>query len=540
MTNAVFYERVSLEVQTKNDAVSIGEQHNDMMMLVERNDWEVTGVFRDTENYRATHPPKRGKIVNPSGERADRPKFLEMLETIRTGKVDVVVCWRDDRLVRHPRVAVALEDALDIADKCRNGSGQVQIYDATGAIIDRFTLSIKAAVWREENKRRAERTRMGKWGSLKDGNWPGEYRRYGYRSVKVEGKRGRAIQLDSETAPIVRVIFEMYDSGKGVTEIRKYLIDVNAPQIYTSMVRHDWSKALIYQVLRSDAYMGKATWTFGDGTEVKIDIPQIITPAMWTRVQKRMDRNKSLSPRNANGVYLLQGLLYCGDCQSQLTVSRMRDYKGGYSYRCYKRSHFPEDNHPIPSCHNGSYLDDAVWREIVDKGLKRPDLVRRQIEARINDLHENAERIDDEISSVHKRLGDIERERAFYQKQAARGKITEIEFDQRMDETVETIQFWNDELVRLKTIRDDASTVKASLDYADALFNKINERLEYLDQSREVLAKMTEEERNSILKERREIIRALVDKVYVNAERQVEVQGVLDGSEAAQFELVDY
>ena len=112
-------------------------------------------------------------MVNPSGERADRPNFLKMLELVKTGTIDVVLCWRDDRLVRHPRVAVALEDALDIGDKERPGKPKIAIYDATGAIIDRFTLSIKAAIWREENKRRAERTRMGKVGTLQEGRWPG-------------------------------------------------------------------------------------------------------------------------------------------------------------------------------------------------------------------------------------------------------------------------------------------------------------------------------------------------------------------------------
>jgi hypothetical protein len=76
-----------------------------------------------------------------------------MLGLVKAGDVDIVLCWRDDRLVRHPRVAVALEDALDIGDAQRNGRPKTEIRDATGATIDRFTLSIKATIWREENKR---------------------------------------------------------------------------------------------------------------------------------------------------------------------------------------------------------------------------------------------------------------------------------------------------------------------------------------------------------------------------------------------------
>ena len=68
-----------------------------MRALCDRNGWRVLAEFVDAKDYRATHPPKRGKVVNPSGERADRPAFLQMLEMVKTGEPDVVLCWRDDR-----------------------------------------------------------------------------------------------------------------------------------------------------------------------------------------------------------------------------------------------------------------------------------------------------------------------------------------------------------------------------------------------------------------------------------------------------------
>jgi DNA invertase Pin-like site-specific DNA recombinase len=143
----VLYGRVSSEEQAGADRVSIDQQLAEMHALIERAGWTAATVFIDAENYRATLPPKKGRIVNPSGERSDRPQFLSMLNLVKTGKIDAVVCWRDDRLIRHPRVNVAIEDALDEADRIRRE--KVQIYDATGAILDRFTMSIKAAVWKE-------------------------------------------------------------------------------------------------------------------------------------------------------------------------------------------------------------------------------------------------------------------------------------------------------------------------------------------------------------------------------------------------------
>jgi DNA invertase Pin-like site-specific DNA recombinase len=63
------YARVSKEEQAQGERVSIEQQLAEMNALCERMEWTVAEVFVDCENYKATQNPKRGKIVNPSGER---------------------------------------------------------------------------------------------------------------------------------------------------------------------------------------------------------------------------------------------------------------------------------------------------------------------------------------------------------------------------------------------------------------------------------------------------------------------------------------
>ena len=74
--NVAQYARVSSEEQAKGEHVSIGQQIADMQALCDRNACNVVQVFIGSENYRAAQSPKKGKVVNPSGERADRPAFL--------------------------------------------------------------------------------------------------------------------------------------------------------------------------------------------------------------------------------------------------------------------------------------------------------------------------------------------------------------------------------------------------------------------------------------------------------------------------------
>jgi hypothetical protein len=48
---------------------------------------------------------------------------------------------------------------------------------------------------------------------------------------------------------------------------------------------------VIYQILTSEDYTGKATWNFKDGQQMSIEIPQIISPEQFKRAQDRMERN---------------------------------------------------------------------------------------------------------------------------------------------------------------------------------------------------------------------------------------------------------
>jgi site-specific DNA recombinase len=550
----VQYARVSLEMQDTEDKASIAQQLAAMDELCQRNGWQIVGVFVDKENYKATQRPNRGKMVNPSGERADRPEFLKMLEVVKTGDADIVLCWRDDRLVRHPRVAVALEDALDIGDAQRTGSDKIEIRDATGAPIDRFTLSIKATIWREENKRRAERTKMGKVATLQQGRWPGSYNRYGYRTIRQAGKRGRAIVIEESESRWVRQMFEWVDAGITMGETQRRLIAAQAPQrgLHLHKQKHDWSPAIIHRILRADAYTGHATYRFRDGTQYTIEIPQIVPYELWKRVQRRIDRNKVLSSRNARGIYLLQGLLCCGDCGLAMAVHRRRYTQHTkpdgtkknypfktfqYTYMCLSPMRYPNEPHPKPYNRNGVGLDWAVWRRLVDYGLKRPALIRGFIEEKRAALQAEADNAESEIERIRSRLRRIKQERLAYCRQNARGALSDEEFDQLMAETEERRDSLELELQHLETLRDETVQVEAWQDYMNELFAYLREDLDTIDCHRKTLYGLSEEEQVRILKRRREIVRALVDRVTVYADGRVEITGALDGSEAAQFEL---
>ena len=106
-----------------------------------------------------------------------------------------------------------------------------------------------------------------------------------------------------------------------------------------------------------------------------------------------------------------------------------------------------------------------------------------------------------------------------------------------MAETEERQTSLNLELEHLTTLRDETVQLEAWQDYMNQLFTQVREELDWVDCDRKKLYSLPKDERTGILKRRREIVRALVEKVTVYADGRVEITGALDGSEAAQFEL---
>ena len=132
---------------------------------------------------------------------------------------------------------------------------------------------------------------------------------------------------------------------------------------------------------------------------------------------------------------------------------------------------------------------------------------------------------------------DIEIQRAFYQRQAARGKITEQEFDLRMAETQEKAKHWNQEIERLCELRDDKVKVQAGLEYAKKLLHTISDQLEEIDIHPKQLSEFPKEKREIILKKQQSIVRALCDRIIIYHDGRIVIEGLLDGSEIQQFDL---
>jgi Recombinase len=410
-----------------------------------------------------------------------------------------------------------------------------------------------AAIWQQENKRRAARVRLGKTGTLKDGRCPGEYPRLGYTVRRELGRRGVEINLgDIREVETVRLVFGWYAAGCTLQMIRGRLVASGAAQKDRAK-RWEWNSAVLSEMLAAEDYTGRATWHFGDGTSLTISIPPIISQEQWAQAQKRRTDNIRLSVRNAGEPYLLQGLLHCGDCGGLVSQAKIKYFykrmasdgmkrydnlTARHEYRCAIRARHTDAAHAQPYRHPGEALDWRVWRAVVDKGIKHPELILEQVRARQAQLQGERSSFEGAIAEARNKLAAIDAERADYQRQKGRQKITEKEFDDRMDETAQSREYWQGEIARLKELRDDAVKIKAGMDYAVKLMAAIEKKLPEIDQTPAELRAMPEAQRRAIIKRRQTIIRALVDKITTWASGRLVVEGLIDGAKGEQFGLV--
>ena len=117
----------------------------------------------------------------------------------------------------------------------------------------------------------------------------------GYKLVEVNSSitdaNGRIVKkkryaIDEDTAPIVEKIFEMYNSGKLMADIIRYL---NQKNIKTS-VGGEFNKNSIRNILLNKKYIGIYTY---NGVDTKDGIPRIIDNDTFNKTQEIMFKNKN-------------------------------------------------------------------------------------------------------------------------------------------------------------------------------------------------------------------------------------------------------
>jgi site-specific DNA recombinase len=419
--SAAIYIRVSSEAQAEPGKTSPELQEADCRAYCESRGYEVVEVYRDTEKYRS-----HGRLVEPSGTRSDRPQFLRMLADCDNKKFDTLIAWREDRLYRGVSMAV-----VGIKDRVKDGRLTVEIVNGS---FDVRTAELWAWVAGQENEARVDRHKMGMRGRLQRGliNIPAGV--YGYTITN-----GIA-SINEEQAVWVREIWKWFGDGASRNEIRKRLIEADAPQLRDGDYRRKrkWSLTVLDVILHRDAYATGLYRATLDGNEHLINIPIIVDDATNQAVQARYRRWKRHPVGNIKADLLLAGKIYCQSCEVRLGVKShkatlSRKTNASKLYRYYACTHHDKGYNDEGCC--GSVRVEVVDKEVWDYLYSLLTIEGRfelAIRERIKELQAAEADAARDTAALSRQLEDLNFERQRYIKSYGKGQIDEDEFETRL------------------------------------------------------------------------------------------------------------
>lgn len=261
-----------------------------------------------------------------SGKRADkRPAFRLMIATAKDGKTppfDAIFVWKFSRFARNQEESVMYKGLLrrrgiDVrsVSEPADGSPWSSLIERIIEWMDEYYLINLAG---EVRRGMAEKAARGE----AMGTAP-----FGYT---VKNK----IFTPNENAETVRYIFERFAAGAGARSLARELGDRGVRTRRGNLPDNRW----VRYILGNPVYIGKVRWSreghanYGradyNGDHVMLvdgKHPPIIDKALWDRAQQRLaersTETKYVRRSSRSKMYMLKGLLRCGDCGSTLVYT---------------------------------------------------------------------------------------------------------------------------------------------------------------------------------------------------------------------------
>jgi site-specific DNA recombinase len=283
----------------------------------------ITAQVRACEEYARRNGYKLLKVYADEAKTAltdDRPNFLRMIRDARAGLFDVVLVHKMDRFARNRydsavykrelrRAGVRVESVLEPLD------------DSPESIILESVLEGLAEYY---SRNLAREVMKGMKENALQCKHNGGIPPLGY---DVDPQTKKLVVNESE-AKVVRLIFEMYAQGKSYNAIIAALNERG----YRTKTGRPFGKNSIHDLLINKKYIGIYTFnrsvSKSEGRrnhhrskdpreiiEIPGGVPAIVDEGLFWRVQERMKQNKRAPGQaKAKVVYLLSGLIWCGEC----------------------------------------------------------------------------------------------------------------------------------------------------------------------------------------------------------------------------------
>lgn len=329
--------RTDAEAEQRGEGETLARHEAALLELAKRQGLNITQIYREVVS---------GETI------AARPVMQQLLSEVEQGKWSGVLVMEVERLARGDTIDQGL-----VAQAFRYSDTKiitpVKTYDPTNEFDEEY-FEFGLFMSRREYKTINRRLQRGRLASASEGKYVANKAPYGYNRVKLQGDKGFTLEIDSERADVIRLIFDLFINGEtsanGVHRpVGTYLLSrrLNEMKIPSSTGR-GWTQGSIRDILINPVYIGKIRWnwrktvkTVVDGNRISKRPRQaptdcqlfeglhepIISEETWKRAQEIMaERAVPPVPENYVTQNPLSGLVVCGKCGRRM--SRRPDSRG--------------------------------------------------------------------------------------------------------------------------------------------------------------------------------------------------------------------
>lgn len=445
--NTALYLRLSKDDGTMSESSSIQTQKEMLTRYCRENGFAISQIYVDD---------------GWSGTNTNRPSFQRMLSDIEDGKINCVITKDLSRLGRnyletgsfteiyfpeHNVRYIAVTDGVDTA----KGS-TMDITPFKNLLNDMYAQDISKKI------KSSVLTRQ------KQGKFTGGKAPYGYQKDIIDKSH---LVIDERSAPIVRRIYDMAESGLGIERIAKKLSDekirrpgavaaethANYEKYASDGKEFEWSVAMVRNILRNATYKGaiigqkRATISLKSKKRKGVAAAEtfivegmhepIVSPERWELIQriitsrKKCDKGDKLKYDN-----IFSGLVKCADCGYALIPYRSGrtqkpDARENYDYYC--RIH--REDARYCSKHRISAIDlyNAVLADIqrlARQAIRDDEKMISSIAVRLGTTEKNNVRqAEREIKKARKRLAELDTMFVKTYEEHARGEISDRNYN---------------------------------------------------------------------------------------------------------------
>jgi DNA invertase Pin-like site-specific DNA recombinase len=264
------------------------------------------------------------------------------VEAVEAGRAEVIVVAYMDRLVRSLRVQ------LEVVERVERAGGEILTLDrgalTNGNAAQQLQAHLIGAFHQYQAAAGGERSREGKVKAVREGRAP-------YPNVPPGIKRGGAegkgpLELDPQTAEVVREAFRMRAGGESIAAVRVYLREQGIARSFHG----------VQAMLRNRLYIGELR--FGD--LVNLGVPALIDVVTFERAQRQ---HIPRGPRPKSERLLARlGVLRCATCDSRMVVGQANP-KGGKTYALYRCD-------PLHDCPRRVTISAPVAEQVVEDEVR--------------------------------------------------------------------------------------------------------------------------------------------------------------------------